>query len=189
MNRRDLLKSGVAGTLGLWASRGAFAQQRLSENVAVLDGGGPNVVALTTTEGLVLVDSGAPKHFTASSKVLALFNTHYHLDQTGNNETFGAAGAKIIAHDRTRQWMSSDYWVPAEDRYEKARPKAARPTEVFVTTGSLKLATNRSITATCCWLIRAAIFMSTSRRPTSLPSATSHRPSVTLRLIGSPEPG
>ena len=95
------------------------------------------MVALTTAEGLVLVDSGVPKHFTASSKVLALLNTHYHLDQTGNNETFGAAGAKIIAHERTRQWMSTDYWVPAEDRYEKARPKAARPTEVFETTGSL----------------------------------------------------
>jgi len=34
--------------------------------------------------------------------------------------------------------MSSDYWVPAEERYEKARPKAARPTETFQTTGSLK---------------------------------------------------
>ena len=40
---------------------------------------------------------------------------------------------------RTRQWMSTDYWVPAEDRYEKARPKAARPTEVFETAGSLKV--------------------------------------------------
>ncbi len=44
---------------------------------------------------------------------------------------FAAAGAKIIAHERTRQWMSTDYWVPAEDRYEKARPKAAWPTETF----------------------------------------------------------
>ena len=34
--------------------------------------------------------------------------------------------------------MSTDYWVPAEDRYEKARPKAARPTETFLTTGSMK---------------------------------------------------
>jgi glyoxylase-like metal-dependent hydrolase (beta-lactamase superfamily II) len=68
-----------------------------------------------------------------------LFNTHYHLDQTGNNEVFAAAGAKIIAHERTRQWMSTDYWVPAEERYEKARPKAARPTETFLTTGSLKV--------------------------------------------------
>ena len=62
--------------------------------------------ALSTDDGLVLVDSGAPKSFTASSKVQTLFNTHYHIDQTGNNEMFAAAGAKIIAHERTRQWMS-----------------------------------------------------------------------------------
>ena len=41
------------------------------------------------------------------------------------NEIFGAAGAKIIAHKRTLEWMSTDHWVTAEDRYEKARPKAA----------------------------------------------------------------
>ena len=39
---------------------------------------------------------------------------------------------------RTKQWMSTDYWVQSEDRYEKARPKAAQPTETFLTTGSMK---------------------------------------------------
>jgi len=93
----------------------------------------------------VLVDSGAPKSgdqvvaAIGTSKVQTLFNTHYHIDQTGNNEMFGAAGAKIIAHEHTRQWMSTDYWVPEEDRYEKARPKAACPTETFQTAGSLKV--------------------------------------------------
>ena len=103
------------------------------------------MVAFFTGEGLVLVDSGAPKSgdkvmasLGANAKVNTLFNTHYHLDQTGNNEMFCGAGAKIIAHKRTREWMSADYWVPAEERYEKARPKAARPTETFLTTGSLK---------------------------------------------------
>ena len=51
---------------------------------------------------------------------------------------FAAAGAKIIAHRRTKEWMSVDYWVPQEERYEKARPKAAWPTETFLETGSLK---------------------------------------------------
>src|SRR5262245_64236882 len=60
-----------------------------------------------------------------------LFNTHYHRDQTGNNEMFSAMGAKIIAHDRTRQWMANDFWIPEEGRYEKARPKAAWPTQTF----------------------------------------------------------
>lgn len=78
------------------------------------------------------------KTFAAGAKVQTLFNTHYHLDQTGNNETFAAAGAKIIAHERTREWMSTDYWVPAEERYERARPKAAHPTDTFKTTGTLK---------------------------------------------------
>jgi cyclase len=135
----------------MWASPRIFAQdsvRRLTDKVAVLDGGGANVVAFSTGEEVVLVDSGAPKfgdqlmaalnQLGGASKVQTLFNTHYHADQTGNNEMFAAAGAKIIAHERTRQWMSTDYWVPAEDRYEKARPKAARPTEVFETTGSLK---------------------------------------------------
>ena len=115
--------------------------------ITILDGGGTNVVAFSTSEGLILVDSGAPKNgdkllsalkaFAPNAKVQTVFNTHYHLDQTGNNEVFAAAGAKIIAHERTRQWMSTDYWVPVEDRFENARPKAARPTETFQTTGSL----------------------------------------------------
>ena len=44
---------------------------------------------------------------------------------------------RIIAHKRTLEWMSADHWIQADDRYEKARPKVARPTETFLTTGSL----------------------------------------------------
>jgi len=116
----------------------------------VIEAGGTNVLAFGASDGFVLVDSGAPKSgekvmaaLGSNAKVQTLFNTHYHLDQTGNNEIFGAAGAKIIAHAHTRQWMSTDYWVPDADRYEKARPKAARPTETFQTTGSLKAGTEQ----------------------------------------------
>jgi len=130
------LKSVIAGAVARLLS----AQQRLSDKLTLVDGGGANVLAFSSVDGLVLVDSGAPKaSVAAGSKVQTLFNTHYHIDQTGNNEVFGSAGAKIIAHLRTREWMSSDYWVPLEDRYEKARPKAARPTETFLTTGSMKV--------------------------------------------------
>ena len=124
MNRREVLKTGIAAALGLCVSRRVHAQQRLSDKIAVNDAGGANVLALSTDDGLVLVDSGAPKSFTAPSKVRVLFNTHYHIDQTGNNEVFAAAGAKIIAHERTRQWMSTDYWVPAEDRYRESASKS-----------------------------------------------------------------
>jgi glyoxylase-like metal-dependent hydrolase (beta-lactamase superfamily II) len=112
-----------------------------------VDAGGANLVALSTADGLVLVDSGpfqsagqvtaGLRNVAADANVGTLFNTHYHADQTGNNEMFAASGARIIAHDLTRQWMSTDYWVPVEDRFATARPEAARPTETFQTNGSL----------------------------------------------------
>ena len=150
VNRRDLLKGAAAGALTVWTSR-LKAQQpvtKLTDQLGIIDAGGANVTALSTGEGFIVVDSGAPgsgdalmaalKGLAASSKVQALFNTHYHLDQTANNEAFAAQGAKIISQKRTREWMSAKYWIPAEGRYEKARPKAALPTEVFKTEGSLK---------------------------------------------------
>ena len=160
VDRRQVLQGALAGALGLWATprllkaqQAAGGVRRLTDKLAVVNGGGTNVLAFSAGDGLVLVDSGRPKsadpvmaalkEAAGTSKVQTLFNTHYHLDQTGNNEVFGAAGAKIVAHERTREWMSTDYWVPAEERYEKARPKAARPTETFQTTGSLQAGTER----------------------------------------------
>ena len=53
--------------------------------MAVVDGGGSNVLAFSTGEGFVLVDGGAPKSFdkviaslSANAKVHTLFNTHHH---------------------------------------------------------------------------------------------------------------
>lgn len=153
MDRRRFLKGAAGGALAAWATRRKLTAQqaagirRLTDQVAVLEAAGCNLTALSTGQGIVLVDSGPAG---SSGQVLAalksfdpapvrtLFNTHYHLDQTGNNEVFAAAGAKIIAHERTRQWMSADIWIPDQDRYEKARPKAARPTESFLTTASMQ---------------------------------------------------
>ena len=147
MDRRELLKSALAGTVAFGFPSLLRGQ---GEKFAFIDGGGTNVVAFSSTDGLVLVDSGAPKSgdkvmaaLGSSAKVHALFNTHYHLDQTANNEMLAAAGAKIIAHEHTRQWMSIDYWVPGEDRFERARPKSARPTETFQTTGTFKAGTEQ----------------------------------------------
>jgi cyclase len=150
VNRREVLSAAV----GLWALPRLLPGQpagsplrRLTDRLAVGDLGGSNAVFFTAGEGLVLVDSGVPtardnvmfalKNSPANNKVQILFDTHYHLDQTGNNELFAAAGAKIIAHERTRQWMATPHWIPANDRYEKARPKLALPTETFLTSGSL----------------------------------------------------
>jgi glyoxylase-like metal-dependent hydrolase (beta-lactamase superfamily II) len=158
VDRRELLKTAMAGTLTLWASpllrasqqvpNAANGVRRLTDKLSVLDSGGANVVVFNAGDGLVLVDSGVPKTgdpllaalrgLAPNTKAHTLFNTHYHVDQTGNNDVFSAGGAKIIAHERTRQWMSVDTWIPDQDRYEKARPQAAWPSETFHTKGSMK---------------------------------------------------
>src|SRR6185295_5455544 len=138
LDRRQLLKSALAGTVAMGFPSLLRGQ---AGTLTVIDGGGTNVIAFSSADGFVLVDSGAPKALKGlapDAKVHTLFNTHHHIDQTGNNEMFSASGAKIIAHKRALEWMSSDHWLPAEEHYEKARPKAARPTETFLTTGSLK---------------------------------------------------
>src|SRR5690348_10850706 len=105
LNRRDVLK-GALGVFATWASSRVLGAQaafggarRLTDRMAVVDGGGSNVLAFSTGDGFVLVDGGAPKSFDkvmaslgANARVHTLFNTHHHVDQTGNNQMF-AAGA------------------------------------------------------------------------------------------------
>ena len=116
--------------------------EALSENLTLISGAPGNVLALSTGEdGLVLIDSGsvalAPsveltiQESLAGARVHTLINTHYHADQSGGNALFGEAGAAIHAHEITRQWLSSDYYIPAEDRWVPALPVAGRPTHTF----------------------------------------------------------
>jgi glyoxylase-like metal-dependent hydrolase (beta-lactamase superfamily II) len=113
MNRREFLSTAAVLALPL--------QQ--STKLTVIDGGGANVVGFNGGDGFVLVDSGVPKSgdkimaaLGSNAKITILFNTHHHTDQTGNNEMFSAAGAKIIAHKRTLEWLSADHWVQAGER-------------------------------------------------------------------------
>ena len=74
MNRRDVLKGAAAGAFTLWAPRLLKAQQpvtKLTDTLAVIDGGGSNVTAFSTGDGFVLVDSGAPK---SGDAVMAALN-------------------------------------------------------------------------------------------------------------------
>jgi hypothetical protein len=56
MDRRDFLRTAGAGTFTVWtSSRLLSAQQavrRLTDKVSVVDGGGSNVLAFATGEGL-----------------------------------------------------------------------------------------------------------------------------------------
>ena len=154
MHRRDFFRTAAAAALPLWRTAAPRAQQpaaayrRLTDSLGVLDLGDSNVLCSSADpSGLVLVDTGSRR--AAGQLATALqsvrpgvnvhiaFNTHYHVDQTGNNETVAMAGATIVAHEHTRQWMSTGYWVPSEHRYEPPRAKVAWPAETFRVTGSL----------------------------------------------------
>ena len=115
----------------------ALTNEKLTERVSVIGGAPGNVVVLSASDGIVLVDSGssalakAVRASLAGARVHTLVNTHYHADQTGGNVLFGATGASIHAHLITRQWLATDFYVPAEDRWVKALPAAALPTVTF----------------------------------------------------------
>jgi len=109
----------------------------------MLTGVGGNVLVRTATTGQVLVDSGAAastdtvlsqlRKLPGAGRVTTLFNTHWHRDQVGGNLAFGQSEATIIAHEKTRARLATDYYLGVEDRYEKALPKAAHPTVTFFT--------------------------------------------------------
>lgn len=153
-DRRQLIRGIAALALAPLAApqRGfaaAAAHQELGNGLTLLSGFGGNVVAWAGAQGNVLVDSGAAtstgalldelKAVTGSSTVSTLFNTHYHADQTGGNPALAKAGADIIAHVRTRQWLSAPVWIPGELRYSTPAPVDALPTSVFHDQGSLSL--------------------------------------------------
>jgi glyoxylase-like metal-dependent hydrolase (beta-lactamase superfamily II) len=151
MNRRAILKGALGGVLGLTLppfARYAFSQESLAvvpvrEGFVMLTGAGGNILVRTASAGQVLVDSGAAA-FTGAvlkrlhglpgeGRVTTLFNTHWHREQVGGNLAFGRSEAKIVAHEKTRAHLATDYYLQDEDRYEKALPAEARPTVTFFT--------------------------------------------------------
>jgi len=131
----------------------AIQTTRVTDKLAMLAGAGGNVLALSTGDGLVVVDSGAAASGAPlvaalaarpnGARVHTLFNTHWHLEQIGSNEALGRAGAHIVAHEKTRQRLAYGYYLPKEDRYQKPVPKEAQPAETFYTTGETKIGGER----------------------------------------------
>ena len=151
LDRRRFLTCAAGGLLaGVVRSRPAAAQigalHQLADRVWLVPSASTNVLVFSTSDGLVLVDSGPPDRTDALSATLAqipgggrvhtVFNTHFHPENTGGNEMLRAGGTAILAHENTRIWMATPVWVPDQDAYRAPRPKAAQPTETFRTAGS-----------------------------------------------------
>ena len=161
LDRRQLLTGVVASLLGsLAVPRRGTAQQAdvvaLNDRLTLVTSGGTNVLALSQPDGLVLVDSGAPDRIqplveslrtlrpdTLGGQGVTLFNTHWHVENTGANEIFRQNGATIVAHENTRLWMATPTWMPAEDRYRQPRSKDAQPDKTFYVDGSMSAGRER----------------------------------------------
>jgi glyoxylase-like metal-dependent hydrolase (beta-lactamase superfamily II) len=148
--RRTFLK---AAPISFAAARFALAQNPnitttpLGENLYLLGGAGCNVVARTGTDGVVLVDGGLAQNAGALAQAVAalpnsgpvrtLFNTHWHPEQTGSNETLGTAGVTIIAHENTRLWLQQNITWPWNGQKFKKFAKIAQPNKTFYDKGVL----------------------------------------------------
>lgn len=156
-DRRSILKAGfglacvpVLGGLAACSKPAArLPLEVLTERVGLITGAPGNVLVLSGSDGVLLVDSGSAELARSvqatldGARVHTLFNTHYHADQSGGNALFGAEGAEIHAHVITRQWLSADYYVPTEDRWVPALPQAGRPTQSFRDRGELTAGAER----------------------------------------------
>jgi glyoxylase-like metal-dependent hydrolase (beta-lactamase superfamily II) len=157
--RRQVIKAAFGGAAGLMLGappRVSAAQadairpdtERLGDNLFVIRiPGEANIVAHTSSAGVLLVDGGSARAADTVMKTVAtlpgsgqihtLFNTHWHPEQTGLNETIGKAGKTIIAHENTRLWLTTDVKWPWNGREFKRLPKIAQPNKTFYTTGKL----------------------------------------------------
>lgn len=121
---------------------------KLRNNISVLEGSGGNMAVLTSPDGKLLVDAGigvSRAHITAAlaaigpEPVTHLINTHWHFDHTDGNTWLNQAGAKIIAQENTRNYLSKVQRVDDWDYNFLPLPSGGVPTEVFANEHTLKL--------------------------------------------------
>jgi glyoxylase-like metal-dependent hydrolase (beta-lactamase superfamily II) len=113
----------------------------LRDDIELIAGAGTNVVVLRAAGAAVMVDSGPPETGAELARLVRgrlgllpvelLFNTHWHPAHTGGNEAVRAGDTTIVAHELTRLWMSTEYYVDWEDKTYTPRDAAALPTRTF----------------------------------------------------------
>jgi|SRR5688500_17995596 cyclase len=128
----------------------ALEVNRLSDSLMVVSGAGGNVTLALGPDSALLVNCG---NAAASAALLAkvaelaggkpvrtLFNTDWHVEHTGANDALGKAGATVIAHEFTRQYLGSEMRLDWQGgKTYKPRAPQALPNKTFFTTGSLML--------------------------------------------------
>jgi glyoxylase-like metal-dependent hydrolase (beta-lactamase superfamily II) len=141
--RRDLLRQAMTLLGSAMVPTSLVAQDALLPTVALsarmsaLAGPNGNVLACDSGDGVILVDGGHASWADAllatverlhpGKPVRALFNTHWHEEQTGANRALGERGV-IVAHENTTLWLGTEVWVRWSNRKYPPLPNAAQPT-------------------------------------------------------------
>jgi glyoxylase-like metal-dependent hydrolase (beta-lactamase superfamily II) len=125
------------------AASGQLAATRLGDHVVLVSGAGGNVVVADGGDRALMIDGGSRDRSadllalvaeqTGGMRIGTLFNTDWHPDHTGSNETLARGGTRILSHARTRQYLANEVFVEWENRTYAALPAAAQPTETFYT--------------------------------------------------------
>jgi glyoxylase-like metal-dependent hydrolase (beta-lactamase superfamily II) len=130
------------------AAASPIITHRLRDNISVLEGSGGTIAVLTGSDGKLLVDAGIrvsrPRLIEALANlggdpITHLVNTHWHFDHTDGNAWLNAAGAKILAQENTRKYLSQVQRVEDWDYNFLPLPTGGMPSEVFARERSLRL--------------------------------------------------
>lgn len=114
--------------------------EKLSPTTYVLFGAGGNIGVSVGDDAVYIIDDQyaplTPKIQAAikaitDKPVKFVLNTHWHGDHTGGNESFGKAGALIVAHDNVRKRMSSEQFLDFMRSKVPPAPKVALPVVTF----------------------------------------------------------
>jgi glyoxylase-like metal-dependent hydrolase (beta-lactamase superfamily II) len=160
LSRRYFLRTGVqalqaAGAAALvpwnshahpWQNPARISATNLG-GLTLFQGAGCNVLAMPGDDGALMIDGGlaanadallrAVKEQTRTSRVHTLINTHWHPEQTGANEAVGRDGGVIIAHEKTRMYLSNTVTSVTFEGRRGPLPEVARPNKTTQSGGSL----------------------------------------------------
>lgn len=131
----------------------AMATARLGENLTLVTGAGGNVVVVSGPDGLAMVNGGQLAHSAAllrlvgeqapGKRITTLFNTDWHPEHSGSNEALGKAGAAIIAHENTKQYLGNELFVEWQNVTYKPLSAQALPNRTFYTSGKMTFGRER----------------------------------------------
>jgi glyoxylase-like metal-dependent hydrolase (beta-lactamase superfamily II) len=118
-----------------------LAVEKVTGNIWMLrQNSAGNVGVFTSNDGFIIVDdqfrTDSEKVREGLAKIAKLpvkyiINTHWHADHSEGNENFARTGSVIVAHENSRQRLTTDQFVELFQMLHAARPWEGLPSVTF----------------------------------------------------------